>query len=124
MTWTLPLPWVAPPLTGNDRGDKWKRARKTDEALKAARYAVRAVKRRAALDPEARYISTLHWRVPNRVRRDADNIAATQKVVQDALVREGVLSDDNATVIPETRQRIHPPSDEGPAMWLTLEGLP
>lgn len=117
MTVTIPLPWPKPPLSQNDR-DERKRggARKIAAAKTEARWAVRA----ARVPPLTRAEVTLHYRVPDRRRRDADNLAVVLKVCQDALVAEGILADDSWTHVPAATCRIHPP-DGPPALWLTLE---
>lgn len=114
---TIPLPWTAPPVTQNDRNDRRTGgARKIAAALEEARWAVRA----ARLDPIVGAVVTLHWRIPDRRRRDADNLAPTLKVVQDALVKEAVLADDSWMSVPRSGCEIHPPTGEPAAMWLTL----
>ena len=113
---SIPLPWPKPPLSQNDR-DERKRggARKIANAKDQARWAVRA----ARVQPLAGAEVTLHYRVPDRRRRDADNLAVVLKVCQDALVLEGVLPDDSWVHVPAATCRIHPP-DGPPALWLTL----
>lgn len=66
---------------------------------------------------------TLHFRPGTRHRRDADGIFPTLKVCQDALVLEDVLPDDSWVHVPSATCRIHPPTSEGPAMWLSIEPL-
>ena len=86
MTHIIALPWPKPPLTGNDRGHT--RYRPVAAALDAARIAVRKAK---PPHMAAAHV-TLHWRIPTNHRRDADNLAPTYKVCQDALVLEWSLS--------------------------------
>lgn len=113
---TIRLPWLRPPLSQNDRDERTRGgARKIADAKVMARWAVRA----ARVTPVDRAEVTLHYRVPDRRRRDADNLAVVLKVCQDALVAEGVLPDDSWTHIPAATCRIHPP-DGPPALWLTL----
>jgi crossover junction endodeoxyribonuclease RusA len=113
---TIRLPWPKPPLSQNDRDERTRGgARKIADAKAEARWAVRA----GRVTPVDRAEVTLHYRVPDRRRRDADNLAVVLKVCQDALVLEGVLADDSWTHIPAATCRIHPP-DGPPAMWLTL----
>ena len=116
---TIPLPWQKPPLSQNDR-DERKRggARKIAEAKEQARWAIRAAKVR----PVVGAVVTLHYRVPNLIRRDADNLAVVLKVCQDALVLEGILPRDDWVCVPASGQRIHPP-DGPPAMWLELTSI-
>lgn len=117
----IPLPWTAPPLTLNTglrAENPHVKAAKVRDAKAAAVVAIHAAK----VAPMAGAILTLHYRVPDRRRRDADNLAATLKVCQDALVEAGVLIEDSWVTIPESRQRIHPPiKGQIGALWLTLD---
>lgn len=119
-THLVPLPWTKPPLSGNrTRGNPHARAKEVDAAKGQARWAIRA----ARLPRLTGANVTLHFRVANRQRRDADNLAPTLKVCQDALVAEGVLPDDSWVHVPSATCTIHPPSPDGAAMWLALESL-
>ncbi|WP_202033169.1 hypothetical protein [Nocardioides sp. WS12] len=116
----IPLPWTAPPISPNDRGHWATKARATGQARTEARWAIRAAKVPLLDGCEV----TLHWRVPDMRRRDADNLAATKKVVTDALVDEGVLGDDSWVHVAASTERIHPPEKGLPAaMWLSLEKI-
>jgi len=116
----VPLPWVTPPLSGNrTRGNPHARAKEVEQAKGEARWAVRG----ARLPKVAGANITLAFRVADKRRRDADNLAPTLKVCQDALVLEEVIPDDSWVHIPSATCRIHPPSAEGPAMWLAIETL-
>ncbi|HKO27583.1 MAG TPA: hypothetical protein VJU80_09015 [Solirubrobacteraceae bacterium] len=116
----VPLPWQAPPLTLNASlrvENKYAKAAKVADAKAAAVLAIRAAK----VPAMAGAIVTLHYRVPDRRRRDADNLAATLKVCQDALVTAGVLVEDSWITVPASGQRIHPPEVGQPgALWLEL----
>ncbi len=116
----IPLPWTKPPLTLNTglrAENPYSKAKKVRDAKAEAVAAIIA----ADLSPMAGAVVMLHYRVPDRRRRDADNLASTLKVCQDALVDAGVLVEDSWVTVPRSGQRIHPPTNEGPAMWLTLE---
>ena len=116
----IPLPWINPPLSGNrTRGNPHARAKEVEQAKGEARWAIRA----ARLPKLAGANVTLCLRVKDKRRRDADNLAPTLKVCQDALVLEEVLPDDSWVHVPSATCRIHPPSTEGPAMWLAIESL-
>jgi crossover junction endodeoxyribonuclease RusA len=116
----VPLPWTRPPLSGNrTRGNPHARAKEVDKAKGEARWAVRVARLPRLAGAEV----TLCYRVATKRRCDADNLAPTLKVCQDALVAEGVLPDDSWVHVPSATCRIHPPSLDGPAMWLALEGL-
>lgn len=116
----IPLPWQKPPLTGNrTRGNPYARANEVAKAKEEARWAVRAVRPRAIVGASI----TLHFRPKTRQRRDADGMFPTLKVVQDALVLEGVLPDDSWIEVPRSSCAVHPPSSGGPAMWVELENV-
>lgn len=114
------LPWDRPPLTLNPglrSENPHAKAAKVRDAKAAAVLAIRAAK----VPAMAGAIVTLHYRVPDRRRRDADNLAATLKVCQDALVTAGVLIEDSWITVPASGQRIHPPERGKPgALWLEL----
>lgn len=113
---SIPLPWLRPPLTGNDRGHtRWSPfVRVKQEAV----MAIRAAKVKPVAGP---VVVTLHWQIPDRIHRDADNLAPTYKACQDALVDAGVLPGDWWAHVPEARQRIHPPVKGRPGLlWLTV----
>jgi crossover junction endodeoxyribonuclease RusA len=115
----IPLPWQRPPITLNDRADRRSGGhRKIAQALSEARMAIRVAGIRPIVGAEV----TLHYRVPDNRRRDADNLAATLKVCQDALVQEGVLPDDSWVSVPSATCRIHAPEEE-PAMWVELTAV-
>lgn len=116
----VPLPWPKPPLSQNDRDERNRGgARKIKAAKEQARWAIRAAKVRPIVGCEI----TLHYRMPDRRRRDADNLAVLLKVCQDALVDEGVLPDDSWVCVPAATCRIHPPNGEPAEMWLELAVL-
>lgn len=112
------LPWDRPPLRANDRRSWQSQHRARSAALDTARWAVRS----ARLTPLDGAEVTLHYRVPDRRRRDTDGPEPTKKVCIDALVLEGVLPDDDWTHVPASIVRIHPP-DGRPAMWLELTDI-
>lgn len=118
MSTVIPLPWYRPPISGNrERNNVHAYAAKVREARDAAFVAIRAAK----IEPRTRANVTLHYRVPDHRRRDADNLSSVFKVCQDALVAANVLPDDSWQHVPQAACRIHPPTSEGPAMWVTLE---
>ncbi len=118
MTQTIHLPWTSPPLSGNrGRNDQFAYAAKVRAAQTEARWAIKQQRPQ----PVDRAEIALHYRVKDRRRRDADNLFATLKVCSDALVLEGFIPDDSWQHIPAATCRIHAPSPDGPAMWVTLE---
>lgn len=115
---TIALPWAAPPISQNDRQHHHVKAKAVALALAEARMAIRA----AQVEPIVGAVVTLHYRAPDHRRRDADNLAATHKVVQDALVAEGVIPRDDWVHVPSSGQTIHPP--DGPAaLWVVLSDV-
>lgn len=116
----IPLGWTAPPITlnGGLRADN--PHAKAARVRKAKAEAVAAILA-AQVPTMAGAVITLHYRVPDRRRRDVDNLAATLKIAQDALVDAGVLAEDSWVTVPRSGCEIHPPSDDGPALWLELE---
>ena len=81
-TLVVPLPWLSPPLSLNDR-EHWRpKAAKVRAARTEARWAIRAV--RLPRLPAAEVV--LVWRVRDWRRRDLDNLTATLKPCIDALV--------------------------------------
>ena len=116
---TIPLPWAAPPLSLNDRMHWRPKAEKVRQAREAARWAIRAAQPRPT--PMAAAEVVLHWRVPNLIRRDLDNLAATLKPVIDALVDEGVLPDDDWRHVTRASSEIHPPDpNRRPSVWVQI----
>lgn len=116
----IPLPFAKPPLAQNERRIWQQQHRDFQAAKEQARWAIRAAK----VTPVERAEVTLHYRVPDMRRRDADGPAPTMKVCLDALVDEGVLRDDSFVYIPRTSIEIHAPiKGEPPAMWLSIEPL-
>lgn len=114
----IPLPWSRPPLSQNDRDERNKGgARKIATAKAEARMAIRS----ARITPIVGAVITLHYRVADYRRRDADNLAAVLKVCQDALVLEEILPRDDWVHVPRSGQEIHPPIPGEPsALWIEL----
>lgn len=115
----IPLPWPKPPITGNrTRGNPYARANEVKQAKTEAYWAIKAAKVRPIVAARI----TLHHRPPDRRRRDSDGMFPTLKVVQDALVAAGVLTDDSWVEVPSATCQIHPPVKGLPgAMWLSLD---
>lgn len=115
----IPLPWCAVPMTKN----QVRRLHYRDEAklratlLTEARWAIKAARTKPMWTAEF----VLHYRPKNNQRRDADGLAPTKSIVLDALVAEGVLTDDSFREVPFSGERIHPPIKGLPAvMWAEL----
>ena len=118
MSIRIPLPWTSPPVSQNDRQHHHVKAKAVARALAEARLAIRA----AQVEPIVGAVVTLHYRVPDLRRRDADNLAVVLKVCQDALVAEGVIPRDDWIHVPSSGCTIHPP-DAPAAMWLVLSDV-
>lgn len=113
----IPLPWRKPPLAQNDRRHWRQQHRDFQTAKDEACWAIRAA--RPTTHERAEVV--LHYRVKDRIRRDADGPAPTLKVVLDALVAEHIIPDDSWNHVPRVAIHIHPPAPgQPPAMWLTL----
>ena len=116
----IPLDWGRPPLSQNDRQHHHVKAKAVARTLTEARMAIR----RAQVPPLVGASVTLHYRAPDKRRRDADNLAVVLKVVQDALVEEGVIPRDDWVHVPRSGQEIHPPiAGEPGALWLELTNV-
>ena len=116
----ISLPWTSPPLTANEqrRMHPLKEAGVKRAMLTDARWAIRA----ARITPIAYADVTLHWRMPDRRRRDGDGAAPTLKVVLDALVHEGVLYDDSWICVRHSGVTTHHPEPGMPGgMWVAVE---
>lgn len=114
---TIPLPWPRPPLTSNRvRGNVYARNAEVAAVHVETRWAIAAVKPTIAPPCEI----TLHYRPATRHRRDPDGLYPTAKAVIDALVKADVgLPDDGWEHVRAVTCRIHPPTSEPAAMWLT-----
>lgn len=122
MSSRVDLPWSNPPLTGNrTRGNPHARAAEVKRAKEEARGAIRQAFHTGQLVPMFGANVFIHLRPATKRRRDADNLAPTLKVCQDALVLEGILPDDSWVSVPRSGHHIHPPEPGQPAaMWLEL----
>ena len=103
-----------PPLTGNYRGTT--RFNGFARVKEQAQWAIR----KAKPQPVDAAVVSLHWRIPDRRRRDADNLGPTLKACLDALVAERVLADDSFRHVPTAACTIHEPNGQPTAMWLEL----
>lgn len=111
--------WDKPPLRANDRRTWQVQHRVRAKAMEEARWAIRA----ARLTPVAGAEIELHYRVPDRRRRDSDGPEPTKKVVIDALVAEGVLPDDSFLEVPRSSVVIHPPNGQPASIWVELTNV-
>lgn len=120
---TIELPFDDPPLTKNRvrRMHHHAEAKIRRQSMESVRWAIRAAK----VAPLERAIVVLHWRVPNRHRRDGDGAQPTLSFCLDALVLEGVLPDDSWKFVAHSGITTHDPIPKQPgAMWLTVSPVP
>lgn len=116
---TVVLPWERLPLSQNQRETmhRMKVAGIKKQMLTDARKAIR----RAGLAPVAECCVVLNWRQPDRRSRDGDGAAPALKACLDALVKEGVIADDNWRVVRHSGITCHDPQPGQPgAFWLTI----
>ncbi|WP_163168080.1 hypothetical protein [Arthrobacter sp. Alg241-R88] len=116
---SIPLPFELPPLTKNQvrRLHHHKEAKIRRQSMEATRWAIRAAK----VQPLEQAVVILHWRVPNRHRRDGDGAQPTLSFCLDALVLEGVLPDDSWKFVAHSGVTVHPPIPGQPgALWLSI----
>lgn len=113
----IDLPWPKPLVTPNDRLHHMQKAALMKRSLHEARWTIRA----AGVPFMAGAEVDLHWRIPDRRKRDSDSLQLALKATLDALVKEGVLHDDSWVEVPRVGMHIHPPIKGQPAeMWLEL----
>ena len=113
------LPWPTPPLTANQqrRMHHMAEASLKRAMLEDARWAIRAAKPAPLLYADV----VLHWRMPDRRKRDGDGAQPTLKVVLDALVKEGVLHDDSWICVRHSGVTTHAPQAGMPGgMWVEI----
>lgn len=116
---TVALPFTDPPLTKNKvrRMHHHVEAKLRRDSIDATRYAIRAAK----VKPLEQAVIVLHWRQPDKRRRDGDGADPTKAFCIDALVLEGVLPDDSWQHVVHSGVTVHPPIKGQPgALWLSI----
>ncbi len=116
--WTLNLP-ITKPLSMNDRDHRWKKARDT----KTVRDATHVLAKHARIPPLRRVSIELHYAPRDNRRRDAINLTATVKPVEDGLVDAGVVPDDTAEFVEPTPAVIDPPTGQGVRLYVIVREL-
>ena len=111
-TWTLDLSLSAP-LSMNDR-EHWRKKAKRVQQL---RRDTKVMAERAKIPPLGRIAVELHYAPRDRRRRDALNLVATLKPVEDGLVDAGVVPDDTGEFVRPTMPVLDEPSGRGTG-WL------
>lgn len=115
--WQIDTPWTRPPLTANQRLHWAKRAELTRAVRGWAAYTFSG-----ATFPNGPVTVDLTWHVPDRRRRDADNLVPTLKALCDGLVDAGVAADDTPDLMDKRMpQIIHTPGEPA-RLVLTLTG--
>lgn len=114
---SIETPWARPPLTSNQRLHWRKKADITREIRQWAGILFRAV------EFEGHPVEVeLTWFVPDKRRRDEDNLVPTLKALCDGLVDAGVVPDDTPAYMRKNMPRIiHNPSQPA-RLVLTLRG--
>lgn len=117
----ITLPYPKPPLSLNDRGQT-PGARAARSAVAATiKHDVKALAKSAGIGPQEHIHVRLHYRPPNRIRRDADNLVATLKPCLDGLVAAEIIPDDTPQHLDWSAPRIHEPvTSREPLLWLTV----
>jgi crossover junction endodeoxyribonuclease RusA len=119
-TWTLDLPTVLRPLSLNgSRGQHYARARKT----KQIRLAAWAAAEQARIPSLGRISIELHYAPRDRRRRDALNLVATLKPVEDGIVDARVVPDDTAEFVQPTMPVIDPPTGQPGRLYVIVREL-
>lgn len=118
--YTVLLPWERPPIVQNDRMHHMVKAKAVAKAKAEARACIEEAQIPAIVGADV----DLHYRVPDRRRRDADGPAPTLKVCLDAIVEAGILPDDSWIHVPRCGVVMHPPIPGQPGhLWLELTNI-
>ena len=104
-TWMFTLPMTTP-LSLNSR-QHWRSKARDVAEVRAAAYA----RARAAHIPALPRIAVeLHYAPRDRRRRDALNLVATLKPIEDGIVDAGIVPDDTAEFVQPTMPVLDPPN--------------
>ncbi|HEY5985988.1 MAG TPA: hypothetical protein VIV12_06315 [Streptosporangiaceae bacterium] len=99
-TWTVELPAGQELLSANDRAHGYERRHRLNtEWINMATVMVR----KRGVPRLQRATVTAEYRMPDRKRRDIDNLAPTVKACIDGIIAAGVLRDDSWLYLPELR---------------------
>lgn len=116
----VPLLAGRPLLTHNQRFG-WRKVATRRRHIRTTVCLAARIARRAAGIPQADHITVqLHYRPPDRRKRDAPNLTASSKPAVDGLVDAGLVPDDTPEHVTEVMPQIHEPG-QPPRMWLTIE---
>lgn len=117
-SWTLVLPWTAPPITLNARKHWAAKAAQTRNVRATAAILARA----QHIPPLARCEALLTYSPRDRRRRDADNLVGTLKALCDGLVDAWVVPDDTPDLMVKPMPVIGPVT-KGGQLTLTVTEL-
>lgn len=117
--WTLRLPYLAPPLTLNQRFPWQKRYRVSEQIKSDVGWLLKA-EHVAAIDHAS---IELIWTPRTVNRRDSDNVEPTRKAAIDAIVKAGLLPDDSPEYVTRPEIRIEAPNRQHPSMLLVITEL-
>lgn len=130
--YVLPLGFIAPPLSLNDRGRSRRAALGKAAKVRAIRNAVVIRGRQVKMTPAPHFHVQLHYVPRDRRPRDPDNLVATLKPAIDALTAKGanrgwaclsLVPDDTPEYVSWSPPRIHEPDEHGPRLWLEVTAL-
>lgn len=124
--WEIVLPWSVPPVKPNGgHGNIYAHAAK----VKSTRRTMGALARNAGIPWLGRCDVVLTWYVPDKIKRDADNVVWTMKALADALAgtKPGdhkIVEDDTPDLMVKHMPRIVYRPGEPKQMVLTITALP
>ena len=118
-TWTFTLPMTTP-LSLNSR-QHW-RSKARDVAT--VREAARVLARCARIPALPRIAIELHYAPRDRRRRDALNLVATLKPVEDGIVDAGIVPDDTAEYVQPTMPVLDPPTGTNGRLYVIVREVP
>lgn len=127
----LDLPFVHPPLWGNDRAKHWG---PRSAASKVVRNAVATLAKRAQIPASTHLDVVLSWAPGDRRRRDADNLWPMLKACCDGLARGPRKDWAGLDIVPDDTPKwmtkhapviLSPDEHTGkPGMWLDIWAVP
>lgn len=119
-SWTLDLPYTAVPLSLNGQhGQHFARARKVKQVRAHAAF----LARQAKIPSLPRCRIELHYAPRDSRRRDALNLVATLKPIEDGLVDAGVVPDDTAEFVEPTMPVIDPATGKAGRLYVVVREL-
>jgi crossover junction endodeoxyribonuclease RusA len=114
--WRLDLPYIAPPLSMNQRLH-WAKRHRVKTELQTAVHVLLRHHKVPALDDASVWIE---WTPGVTRRRDTDNPEPTRKAAIDAIVAAGLLPDDTPEYVQRPENRILPVNRGKPSLVLVI----